>query len=194
MSFLLFPLRVLWPSCSPWSSSLIQWFSTFWKHKNYKVQVDETIFAQLLILSRFYILFLYCLFSCLPYLLRLLEGKEPENTTSLFFDSPLVFHLQTVCVLLLLGWGVDWFSCYRILTLGSLLCFLYVAGVRCSTSIVPFSSCQPPSQTWKLILLLHAKIPFPEIFVLSLEISSSSCASWEDLIPSFISFAVLRTG
>lgn len=91
----------------------------------------------------------------------MVEGKEPENTPSF---SSVAAHIWSgsevyVCPCSWVG-GVDCFSCCGILTLASVLSFLCVAGVRCSALTVPFGSCQPASQAWKLILLPHKYFPF----------------------------------
>lgn len=91
----------------------------------------------------------------------------------------------SMCVPLLLSWGSWLFFLLQNPHFGlSVLCFLCVAGVRCSTSTVPFSSCQPPPQAWKLILLLHKYFPFLGFWCFCWRFPLVLNTSWEDLVPS----------
>jgi len=127
-------------------------------------------FVWLFISNRFYILF-FLGKSCFLSFVFLLCSEDSlwsgggqrarKHLFFLFFVSPRVVWKRSVCVPLLLSRGT-WLFFFFLAesSLWALLCFLCAAGVRCSTSTVPFSSCQPPSQAWKLVLQLHKYFRF----------------------------------
>lgn len=100
------------------------------------------------IFKRFYCLgFCSFVFSLPLFFIWLWRAKSQKTDSLSFIGCP---HKVWSCVWPC-SWveGVDCFSCCRILTLASVLCFLCVTSVRCSTLIIPFSSCPPPSEAWK---------------------------------------------